>query len=123
LGFGLDLPPKTQTYKFKLFSFQTQTYSPWNVAGFRFSPFFNYSLAFLGNAEHDFNKSQGYSKIGAGFIITNDYLVFNSFQLSLAFYPKIPTQGENIFQSNTFRTSDFGYLDFEDFKPRTVLYE
>lgn len=119
---GFNVPKFLGTKKI-LVSFQTQTYSPWNVAGFRFSPFFNYSLAFLGNAEHDFNKSQGYSKIGAGFIITNDYLVFNSFQLSLAFYPKIPTQGENIFQSNTFRTSDFGYLDFEDFKPRTVLYE
>lgn len=119
---GFNVPKFLGTKKI-LLSFQTQTYSPWNVAGFRFSPFFNYSLAFLGNAEHVFNKSQGYSKIGAGLIITNDYLVFNSFQLSFAFYPKIPTQGENIFQSNTFRSGDFGYLDFEDFKPRTVLYE
>lgn len=119
---GFNVPKFLGTKKI-LLSFQTQSYSPWNIAGFRFSPFFNYSLAFLGNAEDNFKKSQGFSKIGAGLIITNDYLVFNSFQLSIAFYPKIPTQGENIFQSNTFRTSDFGYLDFEDFKPRTVLYE
>jgi hypothetical protein len=119
---GFNVPKLLGTKKI-LLSFQTQSYSPWNIAGFRFSPFFNYSLAFLGNAEDNFKKSQGFSKIGAGLIITNDYLVFNSFQISIAFYPKIPTQGENLFKSNTFRTSDFGYLDFEDFKPRTVLYE
>ncbi|RAR46963.1 hypothetical protein [Flavobacterium lacus] len=106
-----------------LVSFQTQSYSPWQWAGFRFSPFINYSLAFLSDSSLNFVKSNGYSKLGLGLIITNDYLVFNSFQISFAYYPRIPNQGENIFKSNTFKTSDFGYLDFEINKPKTVLYE
>lgn len=105
-----------------VFSFQTQSYSPWEWAGFRFNPFFNYSLAFIGNSESGFNKSQGFSKIGLGVLLSNDYLVFSSFQFSIAFYPKIPNEGENIFKMNNFSTSDFGYLDFAINKPRTVLY-
>ena len=46
-------------------------------------------------------------------MLSNDYLVFSSFQFSIAFYPKIPNEGENIFKTNNFNTSDFGYLDFE----------
>lgn len=115
--------PKFLGTRKMLFSFQTQSYSPWQWAGFRFSPFFNYSLAFLADSKINFNGSSGYSKIGFGAIITNDYLVFNSFQISIAYYPRIPNQGENIFKSNTFKSSDFGYLDFEINKPKTVLYE
>ena len=105
-----------------LFSFQTQSYSPWEWAGFRFNPFFNYTLAFIGDSDNGFSKSQGFSKIGLGVLLSNDYLVFSSFQFSIAFYPKIPNEGENIFKTNNFSTSDFGYLDFEINKPQTVIY-
>ena len=115
--------PKFLGTRKMLFSFQSQSYSPWQWAGFRFSPFLNYSLAFLADSKRDFSISSGYSKLGFGLIITNDYLVFNSFQISFAYYPRIPNQGENIFKSNTFKSSDFGYLDFEINKPKTVLYE
>ncbi|HRE78173.1 MAG TPA: hypothetical protein PLL09_10155 [Flavobacterium sp.] len=115
--------PKFLGTKKMIFSFQTQSYSPWDWAGFRFSPFFNFSMAFLGNTEYDFQKSKGYAKLGMGVLITNDYLVFNSFQISFAYYPSIPNDGENLFKSNTFKTDDFGYLDFEINKPRVVLYQ
>lgn len=105
-----------------IFSFQTQTYSPWEWAGFRFNPFFNYTLAFIGDSENGFQNSPGYSKIGLGVLLSNDYLVFSSFQFSIAFYPKIPNEGSNIFRTNNFSTSDFGYLDFEINEPRTVIY-
>jgi hypothetical protein len=105
-----------------IFSLQTQSYSPWQFAGFRFNPFLNYTLAFLGDSENGFKKSEGFSRIGLGVLISNDYLVFTTFQLSLAFYPKIPNEGINIIRTNNFRTSDFGYLDFEINKPRTVIF-
>jgi hypothetical protein len=106
-----------------IFSFQTQSYSPWELAGFRFNPFFNYTLAFIGDSENGFKKSEGFSKIGLGILLSNDYLVFSTFQFSIAFYPKIPNEGRNIFRTNNFNTRDFGYLDFEINKPRTVFYE
>ncbi len=114
--------PKLFGTKKMVFSLQSQTYSPWNWAGFRFSPFLNYGLAMLGDGPNGFKKSEGFSKFTLGVILTNDYLVFNNFQLSFSFYPKIPNQGENIFTTNSFQTTDFGYLDFEINKPRIAHY-
>jgi len=103
-------------------SLQTQGYSPWNLAGFRLNPYLSYSMGFLGG-QKDFWKTRPYSQIGAGLIITNDYLVFSSFQLSLAYYPDIPGQGSGIFKTNAFSSEDFGLLDFSLGKPRLVNYE
>jgi hypothetical protein len=103
-------------------SFQTQGYSPWNLAGFRLNPYLSCSMGFLGG-EKDFWKTRPYGQVGAGLIITNDYLVFSSFQLSIAYYPTIPGEGTNIFKTNAFSTEDFGLLDFSLGKPRLVNYE
>lgn len=102
---------------------QTQAYSPWDLWGFRLNPYFNYSIAMLGNANKGLGESKAYSKIGIGFIINNDYLVFSSFQISLSYYPSIPRVGENVFKTNSFETTDFGFQDFELAKPRTVIYK
>lgn len=115
--------PKLLGTKKMIFMLQTQTYSPWDLGGFRFSPYLNLSLGLLGNSKDDFSKSKAYSRICLGVIISNDYLIFNSFQFSLAYYPSIPFEGSNILKTNSFKTSDFGYLDFEINKPRTVLYQ
>ncbi|SHG20822.1 hypothetical protein SAMN05444372_103183 [Flavobacterium micromati] len=101
---------------------QTQLYSPWNLWGFRLNPYFNYSVAVLGNNERGLLKSKIYNKIGIGLIINNDYLVFSSFQISLSYFPTIPGVGQNVFRNNSFETTDFGFQEFELAKPRTVIY-
>jgi hypothetical protein len=106
-----------------LMTLQTQGYAPKDIWGFRLNPYFNYSIALLRNKIDGTNTTQAYSKIGVGVIINNDYLVFSSFQLSLSYYPTIPFQGDNIFRTNAFETSDFGLQSFELAKPRTVLYK
>lgn len=105
-----------------MLTFQTQTYSPWNVFGFRLNPFFNYTIAALGDERNGFLDNKKYSKIGIGLLITNDYLVFNTFQISLSYFPTIPGSGNNIFRTNSLETSDFGFQDFGLGKPRTVIY-
>jgi hypothetical protein len=110
------------TKKF-LLSFQTQGYSPWNLAGFRMNPYIGYTLGLLGDARTGLFKSKAYSQIGAGFIITNDYLVFSSFQISFSYYPRIPGEGNNIFKTNAFNSEDFGLRDFDMAKPRLVDYQ
>jgi len=110
------------TKKFVL-SVQTQLYSPWNIIGFRINPFFNYTAAMLGKENIGFTKSRLFSSIGIGVLINNDYLVFNSFQFSVSFYPNIPGKGDNIFKTNSFGTNDFGLQDFDFGKPRTVIYK
>jgi hypothetical protein len=106
-----------------ILTLQTQAYSPWDLWGFRLNPYFNYSIAMLANAEKGLSKSKAYSKIGVGFIVNNDFLVFSSFQLSLSYYPSIPNTGDNIFKTNSFDTTDFGFQDFDLAKPRTVIFK
>jgi len=105
-----------------ILSLQTQTYSPHSLLGFRLNPFFNYSIAVLGSPEVSMTSSKPYSKLTIGLLISNDYLVFSSFQLSLSYYPSIPQQGDNVFKTNTFETTDYGMQSFELAKPRVVNY-
>lgn len=123
--FGIQGFNPTALYGTKkiVLTLQTQAYSPWNAWGFRMNPYLSYSMGLLGEPETGFTKSKVYSQIGVGFIISNDYLVFTSFQISLAYYPSIPGNGESIFKTNAFKNEDFGFQDFEIGKPETVDYQ
>ena len=106
-----------------LFTVQTQSYAPWNFIGFRFGPFITYSFGMLGNSSSGFRNSKVYSQIGLGVLVKNESLVLNTFQVSITFYPVIPGNGRNIFKTNSYQTSDFGFRDFEIGKPGTVTYQ
>lgn len=106
-----------------ILSLQTQTYSPHALWGFRINPYFNYTAAVLGDSDVSMIKNKVYSKFTLGLLISNDYLVFSSFQLSLSYYPSIPVQGYDIIKTNTFETSDYGLQSFELAKPRIVEYK
>ncbi len=77
----------------------------------------------LGNEETGLHNKQAFSKIGIGFIIINDYLVFRIFQILRVYYPTIPRNGNTIFKTNSFDSSDFRFQDFGLEKPRTVIYK
>ena len=106
-----------------LLTYQMQAYSPWNVVGFRLNPFANFTLGVIGDEEHKLYNSRVYPKFGLGVLITNDYLIFNGFQLSFAFYPTIPGQGDNIFKTNTISNTDIMLPDFQVGKPIVVPYQ
>jgi len=103
-----------------LFIIQTQSYAPWNVFGFRFGPFLNFSFGMLGEESSGFQHSRMYPQLGFGVLIRNDYLVFKNVQISFAYYPSIPGHGENVIKGNPFRTTDFGFPDFVIGKPAIV---
>jgi hypothetical protein len=77
----------------------------------------------LGNDAEGFKNSKVYSQIGLGVLIKNENLVFNTFQLSISFYPSIPGIGLNVFKMNSFKTGDFGFRDFEIGKPGKALFQ
>lgn len=107
----------------KLFTtFQTQTYVPGNWHGFHFSPFFNMTLGMLGDETDKTLNDKLYSIFSLGVLINNDYLVFNSFQISFSFYPSIPYQGTNVFKTNTFKNDDLSLPDFQIGEPTIVPY-
>ena len=68
-------------------------------------------------------KSRVYSQFGFGLLIKNEYLVFNYFQVFIAYYPLIPEEGVNIFKLNPNTTADFGFRDFEIGKPGPTLFQ
>jgi len=104
-----------------LMTVQTQGYSPWRVIGFRLNPYLSYTGGMLGQKDIGFSRSKLYSQISAGVIISNDYLIFSSFQFSLSYYPNIP-DGNSIFQTNSISTSDFRLQNFELSKPSLITY-
>jgi hypothetical protein len=106
-----------------LLTFQTQSYAPWNFIGFRFGPYITYSMGMLGNRKTGFRNSNIYSQIGFGILIKNENLILNTFQISISFYPIIPGIGSDIFKMNAFKTSDFGFRDFELGKPGATVFQ
>jgi len=107
-----------------LLTLQTQAYAPWNLIGFRFGPFLNLTLlGMLGDSSSPTRKNKLYSQIGVGVLIKNENLLLKAFQLSIAFYPTIPGLDHSAFKTNSFRTSDFGFKDFEIGKPAIVTFQ
>lgn len=110
----------TQKY---VVDFQTQFYAPWEFWGFHVNPFVNMSFGYMGGKTDSFKSNRVYSSFGLGVIIRNDYLVFNSFQLSFAYYPNMPGEGSSVIRTNAYKTEDFGFQDFQSSEPRTIIYE
>jgi len=107
-----------------LLTLQTQAYAPWNFIGFRFGPFLNITvLDMLGDSSSGSGINKIYSQIGVGLLIKNENLVLNAFQISIAFYPSIPGKDHNVLKTNSFRTNDLGFRDFEIGKPGIVTFQ
>lgn len=105
-----------------VFSLQTQSYVPGSWYGFRFSPYINVSMGSLAEEKALF-ASKVYSKFSIGVQINNDFLVFNSFQISFSYYPSIPFEGDNILKTNSFENTDLTLNDFQLGKPAYIRYE
>jgi hypothetical protein len=118
-GFNSDVLSGTSRF---LLVFQTQTYAPWNLIGFRFGPYLNLALGMLGEENTGFSHSRMYPQIGMGVLIKNDFLVIKYFQLSFAFYPTIPGKGNNVLKANPVRTTDLGFIDFVIGKPELIEF-
>jgi hypothetical protein len=76
----------------------------------------------LGNEKDTLFNKQLYSSFGIGVLINNDYLVFNSFQISFSFYPNIPNEGFNIFKTNTLKNNDLSIPDYQIGQPTIVPF-
>jgi hypothetical protein len=117
---GFNSPSLFGTKKL-LMTVQSQAYSPWRLIGFRLNPYVSYTAGMLGQKDINFSRSKLYSQLSFGVIISNDFLIFSSFQFSMSYYPNIP-DGNSIFQTNSISTSDFGLQNFEIAKPSLIVY-
>ncbi len=123
IGFkGFSNPQINGTKKFSM-AFQTQTYAPGNWHGFHFSPFINMTFGLLGDQTNTFLSDKLYSKFSLGILINNDYLVFESFQISFSYYPSIPFEGTNVFRTASFKNTDIALPDFQIGQPTIVSFK
>jgi hypothetical protein len=124
-GYGLDgfkSPALSGTQRL-LLTLQTQSYAPWSFIGFHFGPYLICSFGMIGDDVGKLKNSKLYSQIGLGILIKNENLVFNTFQISISFYPLIPGIGRDVFKMNSIKTTDFGFRDFEIEKPAIIKYQ
>lgn len=101
---------------------QIQSYSPYQLLGFRISPILSSSFGLISDADRHLMSGKVYARIGLGVLLTNDYLVFSNFQLSFSWYNSIPGVGENIYKTNTYQISDYDLMDFDFGKPELIEY-
>lgn len=106
-----------------LLAMQMQTYVPKDWYGFHFSPYANITLGALADNTKNLFQSKVYPKFSLGVLINNDYLVFNSFQISFSYYPTIPYEGDNILKSNSLENNDLKLSDYQVGKPAYILYQ
>lgn len=106
-----------------VFSSQTQLYAPYSFIGFRIAPILYFTGALLSSENESLRDSRLYSSIGFGFLLQNELLVLNNFQISFAFYPVIPGLGSNLFKLNSLKSYDFRLRDFDLEKPGTIAFQ
>jgi hypothetical protein len=123
-GFGIDGFYSTMLKGTNriLLTLQTQSYAPWNYIGFYFGPYISCSFGMLGDSENGFKNSNVYSYLSLGVLIKNVTLAISTLQISVGFYPIIPGVGNNVFKFNSFKTTDFGFQDYEIGKPETTVF-
>lgn len=97
-------------------------FSPLYVLGFRFSTFGFVDVGFIGSGQRSILAQQMYSGLGIGIRIKNDHLVFNTFQLRLAYYPLEPDRANRI----SVDVSNMPSASFSDFtvkQPQANTFE
>ncbi len=109
------------TRKF-VFNFHTQSYVPFSWIGFRMSPFINFDLGFIGEEPEPFFKNDLYTRFGFGFLISNDYFVFETIKLSFSLFPNVPGQGQNIMRFNGNFDNLFTLDEYEYQEPHILEY-
>lgn len=103
-------------------SLQSQLYIPKNWYGFNFSPFLNCSFGLLGDTTNLNFNNRVYTSFSIGTVISNNYLIFNNFQISFSYIPSIVNEGTNIFKTNSFQNSDLQFSNFQIGEPSTVPF-
>lgn len=100
----------------------TILYLPWQMLGFRMAPIFYCGLGMIGDENISLIRDNIYPVFGFGLQIRNEYLMFNSFLITVGFYPYVPNVGSNLIKMNPFGRNDYQFQNFEIGKPGEVGY-
>ncbi|WP_152541812.1 BamA/TamA family outer membrane protein [Saccharicrinis fermentans] len=104
-----------------VFSNENILFSSKELLGFKMAFFSFFDMAWISNRSKYFNNKPFYS-IGGGFRIRNDHLVFNTIQVQLAYFPRIPTDGKEFAHRLTSEQTN-SFNQFAPQKPYVDIYK
>ena len=95
-------------------------YLPWQAFGFRIAPVLYMGFGMIGDEKSSFLRDNAYPVLGFGVQVRNEYLVFNTFLVSFAYYPYVPNVGNHLVKFNPYESINFQFRHFDIGKPSIV---
>lgn len=106
-----------------ILNFEFVLYAPYKIIGFQFAPVFLCGFAGLGNNFGYMFSSPIYQAYALGILIRNEYLISNTFQLSIGLYPYMPGNSDYTIKLNPITNYDLKARDYFISKPDLVSYQ
>ncbi|MBP6312118.1 MAG: hypothetical protein KA408_07615 [Flavobacteriales bacterium] len=114
----LGFEPDSWTGDWKtILKLETVFYAPWNIIGFRFAPVFQIGVGTLGYEQEPLFTRPIQPALGLGIMIRNENLIFNTFQLSLGFYPQVVPGAPSLFRWNALEQFQLRNPDLASTRP------
>lgn len=101
-------------------NYEINFFTPYTPLGFRMVGVMFIDLALIGTQENPFYRSRLYQGYGLGLRLKNERLVFNTFQLSLHYYPGASDFGEQQLRHYHTEHPYYRFQGFEASAPYTV---
>lgn len=98
-------------------------YAPYKIIGFQFAPVLFYGFAGLGTNFGTMFSSTFYQAFALGLLIRNEYLVSNTFEISLGIYPYMPGSSNFSIKGNPIGNYDVKARDYFINKADLVSYQ
>lgn len=118
-GYKYEFPYGTSRM---ILTYQAVLYTPYEFLGFRFAPILIAGIGIVGDYNASALKGRVYQAYGLGILIKNELLVLNTFQVTAAFYPVIPSGGSAI-RFNPVKLNESRFRDFDITRPSVSTFE
>jgi len=104
-------------------SMRIMFFNPFEVIGFKFTPLLFGGIGMIGGTNAALFTSKVYPGFGAGFAISNVYLVDADFELLIGFYPTIPGTENTGIRLNPINIWNFSFRDYEFGRPSVLPFD
>lgn len=98
-------------------------YAPYKIIGFQFAPVLFYGFAGIGTNFGTMFSSTFYQAFALGLLFRNEYLVSNTFEISLGIYPYMPGSSDFTIKENPISNYDIKARDYFINKADLVSYQ
>jgi hypothetical protein len=106
-----------------LLKFESIIYTPFNFAGIQVASVVFAGFGKIGRPLYaNVNPSTVYQAYGLGLLLRKENLVVNTIQISIGFYPNIPTGTGTNFKYNPIGINNLNLRDFDVSKPELINY-